>query len=355
MPFPLPLEIAEIDRDWLTRALRTRVPDATVRDFEMVDVMNGTCTKIRLRLDMDEAGKRAGIPESVILKSGFEPHSRELNCTMVEALGYRDLMESSGLNSPSCYFADYDSERHQGAVIMDDFDAIGATIGSPVRPRTHDQMAQTLSMLAEFHAKSWNCPRYAPDHALGWLPDPTFTDPGLRRLLVPENWNKYLAMPRGAAASTRFHDLDWVNDSLDRMSRLAPRVPNCIVHGDTHLGNTFELDGKFGFFDITVRRGPAIGEVGYHIALCMDVADRPVWERELLKHYLDELRRHGVDDAPGFDEAFFQYKAFLMEGYSLVVINDPHYMAEPLITAYSARLSAALLEHDVPALLKTIE
>jgi hypothetical protein len=354
MPIPLPLEIEEIDRDWLTQALRVRAPDVTVRDFEMAEIIRGTCTKIRLHLDMDEAGRRAGIPQSVILKGGFEPHSRNIPCSRVESLGYRDLMDGSGLNSPTCYFADYDAGTRQGLVIMDDLDAIGAVIGSPVRPRSHDQVAQTLSMLACFHAKSWDCPEYGPDHELGWLSGHMFCDPGLRNLLVPEVWNRYLAMPRGAAVSVRFHDLEWVHEALDKMALLAKRVPNCIVHGDTHLGNTFERDGRFGFFDITVRRNPAIAEACYHVALCMDMAERPRWERELLAHYLEELRRHGVKDPPAFDDAFFQYRAFLMEGFSLVIINDPHYMAEPLITAYAARMSAALLDHEVVDLLRTI-
>jgi hypothetical protein len=355
MPFPLPVEIEEIDRDWLTRALRVRAPDVTVRDFEMAEVIRGTCTKIRLRLNMDDAGRRAGIPERVILKGGFEPHSREIRCSLVESLGYRDLMDGSGLNSPTCYFADYDATTGQGLVIIDDLDAIGATIGNPIRPRSHQALAQTLSMLAEFHAKSWNCPEYGPDHKLGWLPGPMFSDPALRGLLVPKVWNHYLAMPRGAAASVLFHDLNWVHDALDRMAILAGRVPNCVVHGDTHLGNTFERrDGGFGFFDVTVRRNPAIAEVCYHVALCMDMSERPRWEKELLKHYLEELKRHGVDDPPSFDDAFFQYRAFLMEGFSLVIINDPHYMPEPQITAYAARMSAALLDHDVVNLMRTI-
>jgi hypothetical protein len=182
-----------------------------------------------------------------------------------------------------------------------------------------------------------------------------FSDTALRNLLVPEVWNRYLAMPRASAASVRFHNLDWVHDALDRMALLATRVPNCIVHGDTHLGNTFERrEGGYGFFDVTVRRNPAIAEVCYHVALCMDMAERPRWERELLSHYLEELKRHGVKEPPAFDDALFQYRAFLMEGFCLVIINDPHYMAEPLITAYAARMSAALLDHDVIGLLKTI-
>src|SRR5262245_56449911 len=90
--FPLPLSIDEIDEAWLTAALRTRVPGATVNRFEIVDINHGTCTKIRVRLDLNDEARRAGVTSSVIVKGGFEPHSRSLDhMHRSEALGYRDL------------------------------------------------------------------------------------------------------------------------------------------------------------------------------------------------------------------------------------------------------------------------
>jgi hypothetical protein len=131
------------------------------------------------------------------------------------------------------------------------------------------------------------------------------------------------------------------------MGKLAQGVPNCIIHGDSHLGNVFfEPDGTPGFYDIVPRRAPAISEVCYHIALAMDISERPRWERQLVGHYLDELRRLGVPDAPSLDEAMHQYGAFLVEGYCLVLTNDAYFMPEAPITAYSARFSEAMLDND---------
>jgi hypothetical protein len=52
---PLPLRIEQIDADWMTRALRKRAPGVTCSGVEVVDVNHGTCTKIRLRLTLDDA------------------------------------------------------------------------------------------------------------------------------------------------------------------------------------------------------------------------------------------------------------------------------------------------------------
>jgi len=353
MARPLPVSIEEIDCDWLTRALRIKVPGVTVRNFEIVDMIRGTCTKIRLRLDMDEAGRQAGIPETVFLKGGFESHSRDLVfLLMSESLGYRDLLPNSGLNNPACYFADYDEARQQGIVIMEDLANRSVTFGDPLRPRGYDDIAQTLSLLAGYHARTWGCAAFGAGDRLSWIDSSLpFTRPSLKRLLAPDVWQRYVAMPRGAAASVRFHDLGWAIGALQSMEALTGEVPNCVIHGDTHLGNVFfEPGGAAGFYDIVPRRAAPMSEVCYHITLALDVADRSRWEEALVRHYLAELAAHGIADAPGFDEAMRQYAAFLVEGYCLVLLNDAYFMPEALITAYAARFSAAMLDHDTAGL-----
>jgi len=54
---PLPLTAAEIDSAWLTSALRSRAPGVTVLASGITEIIAGTCTKIRVRLEMDEAGR----------------------------------------------------------------------------------------------------------------------------------------------------------------------------------------------------------------------------------------------------------------------------------------------------------
>lgn len=349
MSLSLPTTLDQITPEWLTGALRTRAPDVTVRDCEIVDVIRGTCTKVRLRLDLNEAGRRAGIAETVFLKGGFEEHSRQLVFMMkTEALGYRDLLTDAGLNTPACHFAAYEEDQQQGVVIMEDLARRGAVFGEPMKPRAPDVVARSLSLLADYHARTWGCPEFPAGHRLGWVETaPPFSRPGLQPYLEPENWRSYVAMPRGAATAARFHDRDWAVDALKRMERMSQDLPNCVIHGDSHLGNTFiEPDGTPGFYDIVPRRAPAMAEVCYHITLTMDVADRPRWERELVGHYLDELKRHGVTGAPDLDTAMHQHGAFLIEGFCLVLTNDAYFMPEAPITAYATRFSQAMLDND---------
>src|SRR5262245_28531904 len=148
---PLPVRTEEITREWLTAALRTRHPEVTVHDFRIVDIIHATTTKIRLKVELDDRGKRAGIPDLLILKGGFEPHSRLL-CQMHEreVRGYRDVLPIVKLPSPKCFFADYDAERQQGIIIMDDLVARGVTFCNALQPQTHEQIARRLTLLAQF-------------------------------------------------------------------------------------------------------------------------------------------------------------------------------------------------------------
>jgi hypothetical protein len=353
---PLPLKIEEIDRDWLTRALRTRAPGVGLHGFETLEVIHGTCTKARLRLDLDEAAQRAGIPEQVILKGGFELHSHEMPYMHEsEVRAYRDMLPVLRLPSPASYFAEFDRERGQGIVIMEDLTVRGVHFCSALRPQNKEQVARRLSVLARFHAQTWGSPELEPGGRWDWL-DVMVPEVGghMAQFLQPDIWQRYVAMPRGAAASVRFHDRAWMAQALDRLAVLAAQLPHAVLHGDTHLGNLYiEPDGTPGFLDSVTHRWPAIEEIAYHIAGALDPIDRHAWERDLVRHYLEELALHGVD-VPPLDEAMRQYAAFLAFGYMIFVINDSAFQPESINTAYTARFSAAMIDNDTIGVLETI-
>jgi hypothetical protein len=353
---PLPVTIDEIDCEWLTAALRTRRPHISVSDFEIVDIKRGTCTKIRLRIKLDDADKRSGIPDTVILKGGFEPHSRMMHGTHEkEVHGYRDVLEVLGLRCPTCYFAEYDSERQQGIVIMEDLVARGVHFCHPLVPQTHEQVAARLSVLAAFHSKTWGSSEFKSEGRWSWSPDVmkamrTY----MAHYLQPDVWQQFIDLPRGAAASVRFHDIHWMDHAIDKMNTLAQRLPPCVVHGDTHLGNLYvDIDGVPGFFDPQALRAPALAEVAYHMAGGLDPADRGRSEGALLQHYLDELGRNGVEP-PRFEDALRHYGVFLAFGYGIFITNESAYQPEAINTAYTARFSAAMLDHDTISLLRAV-
>ena len=344
----LPLDIDRIDSQWLTAALRQRYPDVEVTGAEIVDMIRGTCTKIRYKLALNDAGKQAGIPEAVVLKGGFEPHSREMFTTLdKEVRGYRDLLPSLDLHTPNCYFADLDTEGKQGIVIIDDLIARGVNFCHPLIPQTFDQVAGRLTALAKFHAGSWQSPELEGEGKWSWVPD--ILEESciyMKHYLQQDVWDSFVKLPRGAAASVHFHSREWMEASLDKLPRLARGMPRCLLHGDTHLGNLYEeQDGTPGFFDVGALQGPSMVEVTYHITGALDPMDRRRWQGALVAHYLNELSRCGIAP-PAFDDAMEQFAAFMSLGYLIFLINASEFQPEEINTAYTARYSAAMIEND---------
>jgi hypothetical protein len=346
--FPLPVTVDQVTTAWLNAALRTRAPGITITGSAVVDTVFSTCSKIRMKLERDAAAIAAGIPERIIVKGGFEAHGRRYDhMHLREVRGYRDVYPHVALPHPACYFADFDPEARQGIVIMEDLVVRGVEFCHATRPQSHEQVARRLSALAAFHAATWASPEIEPGGRWGDLVEFFAVMQGFfDEKTTPENWARFMAMPRGVANSRRFQDRDWLIAAWPKLRAFSDGLPHCVLHGDVHLGNLYiEPDGTPGFLDTLASRGPGMLEVSYHIAGALDVADRARWEGALVRHYLDALERHGAP-APGFDEAMRQYAVFLLYAYLIWMTTESHYQDEAVNTVNAMRTVVAMLDHD---------
>ena len=354
---PLPVRLADVTTAWLDAAIASWTPGAGIEGSEVVEVIHGTCTKVRLRLATNAAARAAGIPELVILKGGFEPHSRDMHFMHGEEVhAYADVAPVSPLRMPRCFFARYDRGARQGIVIMEDLRERGVEFLHPQRPQQPAAVARRLSALAKHHAMTWGSDAIDnPAGRFGFAPDYVdgFEEYG-RAVLTPEVWQSYVDSSRGAAVSVRFHSLDWIKRVLIRLSRHSRTLPRAMLHGDTHLGNLYiDIDGEPGFFDSLPHVGPPMIEIAYHIACALDLGDRRAHERELVAHYRSELVGLGID-APPLDELMRQFGCFLATGYLIFLVNAPDFQPEAINTAYTARFSAAMLDHDTIGLIDAL-
>jgi hypothetical protein len=354
--FPLPVTVDGVTAEWLTAAMRQRAPGVTIRGAEVVDTVFTTCSKIRLRLDRDDAAVAAGIPELIIVKGGFEEHARNLDhMHLREVRGYRDVYPEVPLPHPACFFADFDPQARQGIIIMEDLVAKGVEWCHATRPQSFEQVARRLGDLAAFHARTWDSPVIKPGGKWADLVDffdvmqGFFDDKS-----SPANWARFMSMPRGVAVSKRFQDRQWMLESWEKTIRFGQSLPYCVLHGDIHLGNLYiDTDGTPGFLDTLASRGLGMLEVSYHISAAVDVADRPRWEGALVRHYLDGLKANGAEP-PSFDEAMYQYAVFLIYGHFIWITTESKYQAEVVNTANAARVSQAMLDHDTLGLIAAL-
>ena len=130
----LPLTSREITAEWLTNALAFRFPGVQVTGAEIADVINGTSTKIRVRVRYDRAGLDAGLPPTLIVKGGFEAHSPSMkDMYLNETRFYRDVQPYIDIHTPRCYYAGSDPGSHQSIVILEDLRARNVTFCDPLR------------------------------------------------------------------------------------------------------------------------------------------------------------------------------------------------------------------------------
>lgn len=351
---PLPVVPGEVDAAWLSRALGQWHPGIEVTRATIEDVICGTSTKLRVRVDYNEAGQRARLPPTLIVKGGFEEHSPLMkDMYLNEVRFYRDLLPLLPIRTPHPYYAGSDPDSHQSIVIMEDLRLRDARFCSVLEPQRYEQVARRLSAMARYHAHTWNSAELAPGGKLDWIASryEGFSTIYMQRYLRPEVWTQYMQLPRAAAVPKCFRDSEWMEGALQKLGEYHRCWPVCVVHGDTHLGNLYEeADGTPGFFDAQASRGPWQLEVAYHVAGALDWADRPRWEKPLLIHYLEALRREGISP-PSFDEAFEAYRHELAYGYFIFIINESRFQTEAVNTAQAMRFAMAMLDHDTHGLL----
>lgn len=353
---PLPVDANEITAEWLQQALATRFPGVRVRAAKIGAPIQGTASKFRVHLDYTSATAAgaantaaSNAPKQLIVKGGFSAH-RELMYYIykLEAQFYRDLAPQLEVRVPECYFSGYDDTRKQGIVLLEDLDARGATFCWVQKPLTYDQAAAQLDALARLHARWWNDSRSG---LLGWIepldPLPEGEAGAYQRgQLKPEVYAHYMALPRGVAVPSVFHDRDRMERAMEALRAVDRTGPHCVLHSDSHLGNLyFDHDGAAGLVDWqSVRTGPWAHDVCYQLVSSLDMLDRRRWEEPLLKHYLARLGAYGVA-APSYASALDDYRRQIVYGLYYWLVNPVEFQVEVNNCAVAPRFAWAAIDH----------
>ena len=352
----LPTKVEGVTREWLNEALNFRFPGIRLASAKIEDVIWGTSTKIRVRVEY--RGKDFGLPPTMIVKGGFEEHSPRVKFLYTREMRfYRDIQPFVTLPSPRCYYAGTDPgpDAYQSIVIMEDMKQPGVTFCHPQRPQTYEQVARRLDAMALYHVQMWDHPGFQPGGQFDWIEPCLGTESSqqwISRYLAPDVWRHYVESPRGAAISVRLHDGDRLRAALENLAEFHRRYPRTLVEGDTHLGNLYiAADGSPGFFDMQVNHSPWFSDVTYHMICALDIPDRREWERPLLACYLERLRSYGLANPPSFEEAFECYRRDIAYGLYVFSINETHFQTEAVNTAYAARFGDAAIQHDTMRLL----
>jgi hypothetical protein len=332
---------------WATRVVSARHPGAIVETVGIEPVDQGTTSRARIHLTYRDGDG----PATLFLKAQGRLSHRLMLSSLALLTPESRLFATGGLTlarRPIVYAVGTDRRRLNSIVVMEDVVASGAVPNIATSPISVDQVARGLDELAELHRGFWN---HLPP-ALSWV----------RPWRIQHGW-ALLALIGGIKGPRRLDKagcLDILPEPVrrwdqclrlaQRSAELSQRGPQTLLHGDTHIGNTYTMpDGAVGFLDWQlVRRGNWAHDVGYFITSALTEVDRRGHERELLAYYLDAL---GIPMAP--DDAWRTYRCTPAYGLTawLETYASADYQSDDVSLTLLQRFGTAFNDHDTARLL----
>jgi hypothetical protein len=213
-----------------------------------------------------------------------------------------------------------------------------------------EQIKGLLRTLATLHGAFWQSPRLQTD--LAWIATPLaggmsdiFQQYGYE--LVKDQVSKHpfkqdLIAPLGLSLET-------MAEKLKAFQLEAIQQPQTLLHGDTHIANTYlPPDGDGGLFDWQLLcRGNWAHDVSYVITTGLSTALRRAHERELLAYYLSLLQEKNLPDVPDSETAWYLYRKSIMWGLFIGwLITPPANYGEEITSANIRKLVQTCLDLD---------
>lgn len=305
-----PTSVEEIGPDWLTSVLVPPHTGVRVMNAELSGRSDGTTNRARLALTYDRSDDAAELPASVFVKVspglGGRLLLNVLGMSSREAQFYRELRPHLPVDTPKAYGAYEDEPSGRFVIVLEDMSVRGAQINDARHILTREQAEALVDSLARLHGSSWENPL----SKLSWLAP---VDGG-----VYSNWFRLLNGPLLRRGLRRFgdlvpptmRDLDAVQDRFWRQLACDMQGPSTVLHGDCHAGNLyFDGEGNAGFYDWQlVRRGSWAYDLGYCLISVLTVEQRRMWERDLLKRYLERLAEQDIADLPDEEQAWLAFR-----------------------------------------------
>jgi aminoglycoside phosphotransferase (APT) family kinase protein len=288
-----------------------------------MDGHSGTTTRERIRLAVDAAGARAGLPDTLFVKItpaklGTRLFTSLLDLGASEVDFYRVLGGALPVKAPRVFCARRAGRGGRFVLLLEDLAASGCRFTSSADPISLAEARAVVTTLGRLHAAFWESPRLAgdlawlrsaannPQRRLEWWISARSNGPALAKFgdLVPE---EIRANAHRIHAHRQLLEAHWA------------RAPRTLIHGDPHAGNLYFDGDEAGFFDWqVVQVGPGLRDVSYFLVNSLDTELRRARERELLDLYLATLAEGGVGGLEPAD-AWEQHRVFAL--YTWIAVS----------------------------------
>lgn len=350
----LPNRAEALSADLFDALVRDMCPRQSVTGYELIEakgLQEQVSTAGRARVRLHYAASEATLPEAVVVKMVIDEPGVDSALYETEVQMYRDVLPGLDIPKVSCLGAAYDGQTDRFVLLLEDLSAQKPFFPtSKDEPLTPERVAGLLSILAKLHARYWNSPELGGMQ--GWLSNllagPQFdfleaiTVPAIEEMISQSPYRKDLVDRTGWTPAQLWDGVKVAHAYHDKV------FPRTLVHGDTGAHNTYHLaDGTFGFLDWQISAcGNWAHDVHYIIVTALSIADRRANERELVAHYLAELKRSGVGDAPDLETAMEGYGRAMIWGFTIgwLLCPERNYGME-IISTNLERLYAAMCDN----------
>jgi len=393
---PFPSKLKDFSPALLTELLAEKHPTVRVEAVRIVehaqcgDGVASTADRVKLELEYS-LGCDAGLPDEIVLKTillhpylrfglpmilglsntlnrldsipllgklirplvftmvnlyqRFFPHAPEAMYAN-ETHFYCDIRPELDIEAPAAYGGVFEKETGHFGVLMEDLSLREARFPNALSEISMEEMQSLMKQLASLHARFWESPRLEGD--LSWVPTtskggmfPVFDAIGLD--VIRDQVRKNAFKQELIAPLNRSIDDMWAD--VWKAQALFDQGPITLLHGDTHMGNTYLLPGgKGGFLDWQLMvKGSWAHDFTYLVCTGLATETRRKHERELLTLYLDELRRHGVENPPSQEEAWLRHRQAAIWGLVIGwLITPPANYGQEITAANIQRMVAAV-------------
>jgi len=315
----IPLEPDGFDVALVQWLIRTKYPDVVVNSVRVVDAALSSdgeqrvSTARRIAVEVQYgAGTSAGLPTRLIVKVA-RPGLGDIPLYDNEVNIYARLGNELPVATPRCLGAYRDVPSSSFGLVLEDLRPGNAVFPSVLTPTSVQDVRALLDQLAALHAVYWESERFENDlswvhpHTSGPIHDLFTHESGVPMLI---NWEVQTQQFKRELVESVGETTDSLLEKVGIAQRHQATLPNTLVHGDTHIGNTYRLpDGTHGLLDWQLAaRGFSMHDVTYIIITGLSVSDRRCHERDLIAHYHRRLGEAGVEGLPSVADLEREYR-----------------------------------------------
>jgi hypothetical protein len=353
----VPCSPGAITPEWLTAVLCKEIPDAVVTQLEVKPASAGTHERHRLILTYNEAGRRAGLPNSIFTKSlpsvvtrmigGFNGTAR------VEGRFFSEIRSQLQIEAPIGYHAAFDRQTFASMLLLEDLVATKAATFCNHTTYVSRAMAEDMiDLLASLHARFYGDTELATRYR--WLaPYPRWFTIGAEKMSLEHYTRKAFAAASHIIPEKILARRDAVWPAAVRALAVHDSEPQGLVHSDVHIGNWYRTGaGKMGLCDWQcLSRGHWSRDFAYAVTAALTPDDRRNWEKDLLVRYLERFAEH-TGTRPDFDASFRHYRQQMVHALLMWTITLchsrllPSMQPEATTLAMIERITTAMADLD---------